>query len=318
GLYDLRLGPFSDKFVTCSTCLMRFEFCPGHLGHIELPLPVVNPLFYKQLLNLLRKSCLGCHKLKYDPIHKALFLAQQKLYQRGLIVEAQQCSSLVQKDSGHVDDHAEAEEGGYSKANAKLLEDSLIRKLDDHLRPLWRTESSEVALSRRSLTDFSRRSVKSLCTDCGNKISSIGKDSSSEKVKTELNPEELQRHLRSIWKSDADILRYLYPMLEGVSETEFPTDIFFLNVIAVPPPNIHPQGSSLQSVVETVSIMKEVLRVIQRDGAIERKDVKLNRVWKDLQNSVDHLLDKEMNASKKNASGWGFKQLIEKKTGLFR
>lgn len=30
----------------CSTCCQDFNNCPGHLGHIELPLPVYNPLFF--------------------------------------------------------------------------------------------------------------------------------------------------------------------------------------------------------------------------------------------------------------------------------
>lgn len=30
----------------CSTCCQDFNNCPGHLGHVELPLPVYNPLFF--------------------------------------------------------------------------------------------------------------------------------------------------------------------------------------------------------------------------------------------------------------------------------
>lgn len=45
GLYDLSLGPADSKEV-CSTCMQDFNNCPGHLGHIELPLPVYNPLFF--------------------------------------------------------------------------------------------------------------------------------------------------------------------------------------------------------------------------------------------------------------------------------
>uniref|UniRef100_A0A0E9WAW0 DNA-directed RNA polymerase n=1 Tax=Anguilla anguilla TaxID=7936 RepID=A0A0E9WAW0_ANGAN len=45
GLYDLALGPLDAKEV-CATCMQDFNNCPGHLGHIELPLPVYNPLFF--------------------------------------------------------------------------------------------------------------------------------------------------------------------------------------------------------------------------------------------------------------------------------
>lgn len=30
----------------CSTCCQDFNNCPGHFGHLELPLPVYNPLFF--------------------------------------------------------------------------------------------------------------------------------------------------------------------------------------------------------------------------------------------------------------------------------
>ena len=51
GLYDLRMGPFSDRDnMTCTTCHLNSEHCPGHIGHIDLPLPVVNSLFYSVIL----------------------------------------------------------------------------------------------------------------------------------------------------------------------------------------------------------------------------------------------------------------------------
>lgn len=45
GLYDLALGPADNKEI-CSTCMQDFKSCPGHFGHIDLPLPVYNPLFF--------------------------------------------------------------------------------------------------------------------------------------------------------------------------------------------------------------------------------------------------------------------------------
>lgn len=49
----------------CATCCQDFNNCPGHLGHVELPLPVYNPLFFDVSLSLyghththtVRKSC---------------------------------------------------------------------------------------------------------------------------------------------------------------------------------------------------------------------------------------------------------------------
>jgi DNA-directed RNA polymerase I subunit RPA1 len=46
GLYDAALGP-TDTNGRCSTCQLNYHSCPGHFGHIQLPLPVYNPLVFK-------------------------------------------------------------------------------------------------------------------------------------------------------------------------------------------------------------------------------------------------------------------------------
>ena len=44
GLYDPAYGPISYS-ENCQTCFQFSRTCVGHSGHIELPLPVYNPLF---------------------------------------------------------------------------------------------------------------------------------------------------------------------------------------------------------------------------------------------------------------------------------
>lgn len=58
GPYDLALGPF-DKNDRCFTCGQGFVACPGHLGHISLVLPVYNPVFFRNLVNVTndREKC---------------------------------------------------------------------------------------------------------------------------------------------------------------------------------------------------------------------------------------------------------------------
>lgn len=64
GLYDVALGPMSEQSDPCGTCFQNIFSCPGHFGHIELPLPVVNPLFHKLIPLLLRISCLNCFSIQ--------------------------------------------------------------------------------------------------------------------------------------------------------------------------------------------------------------------------------------------------------------
>lgn len=53
---------------SCATCQLSSYQCPGHFGHIELPVPVYHPLFMNQAFGLLRSICMYCHKFKMPEI----------------------------------------------------------------------------------------------------------------------------------------------------------------------------------------------------------------------------------------------------------
>ena len=48
----------------CLTCSLSYKDCPGHLGSLELPLPVFNPLLFNELYRQLRVKCYMCHHVK--------------------------------------------------------------------------------------------------------------------------------------------------------------------------------------------------------------------------------------------------------------
>ena len=73
GLYDPALGP-TDKDDLCGTCSQNYIYCPGHFGHLELPLPVYHPLFFKELLQILRSSCFKCGDLLFSSTVKHVFV----------------------------------------------------------------------------------------------------------------------------------------------------------------------------------------------------------------------------------------------------
>ena len=81
-VYDPRMGTI-DPQTSCPTCSRDHKTCPGHFGHMVLPVPVVHPLHHKFVLNLLRCFCHKCAKLlvsegilelrglvKHDGIHR--------------------------------------------------------------------------------------------------------------------------------------------------------------------------------------------------------------------------------------------------------
>lgn len=100
GLYDLALGAFLRNI--CTTCGLDDKFCPGHQGHIELPISVYNPLFFNQMYIFLRSSCLYCHKFRLAEIDVHRFECKLRLIQYGLLSEALELDAMVAVD--HEDD----------------------------------------------------------------------------------------------------------------------------------------------------------------------------------------------------------------------
>lgn len=61
-VYDERMGILENGKI-CETCEKNNKECIGHFGHIALNIPVMHPLFYKSVLNILRCICYRCSKL---------------------------------------------------------------------------------------------------------------------------------------------------------------------------------------------------------------------------------------------------------------
>jgi len=401
GLYDLRMGPFTDRNnLMCTTCLLTMEHCPGHIGHIELPLPVCNPLFYSTILRLLKMTCMQCHRFRVPEHLKKLYYVQQQLLDCGDIIAAQQAAELLVPPGAQdvsVDGDDASGKRRSKEGDAAVDATYIIRRLDEFLSEKLISSSSEdesggggrgigqaaELMLDKAAIERNTRSVESLrktynkeflslnnkgsCPHCGSvtktmvffksrfiyegvKLSMGGSGGrgrgGGEREKTELNPEELKQHFRELWTWDRDLLRKMFPMLTNNLD-EFPTDVFFVDALAVPPPRsrpsqytggtltLHPQSTALNNVVESITVLKQVLQVVQgadvQSLSVETKEMlkslkgsnpleQMDTVWKELQGHVDRVLDREMNrkAGSKGSTGWGFKQLIERKQGLFR
>jgi DNA-directed RNA polymerase I subunit RPA1 len=93
GLYDARMGP-TDHYESCVTCGLDYAMCPGHFGHIELPLPAYAHLLFPLLYSLLRATCRECHHLRAPRIRLEPFAAALGLIDAGMLTDA---ASVLEK-----------------------------------------------------------------------------------------------------------------------------------------------------------------------------------------------------------------------------
>ena len=61
-VYDERMGILENN-KTCLTCNKNSEDCVGHFGHIKLNEKIINPMFYKQVCDILHYFCVKCNRL---------------------------------------------------------------------------------------------------------------------------------------------------------------------------------------------------------------------------------------------------------------
>ena len=308
GLYDLRMGPFSDRDnMACTTCHLNSEHCPGHIGHIDLPLPVVNSLFYSVILRMLKITCLHCHRFKMPQFFKTLFLIQMKLLDAGLINAAQQAGEIAERK----EDRDEKKKGAIDQAEDMAMDQKLREFASLHLKE-GECSDGEGKYTTRSIEQLRKEYSKRLmtqgkettCPQCGANTKKIAlyksrfiyegirlsdtgeeevelslmgikkKSRGVEREKSEMTPSELRDHFRSLYATDHDLLRHLFPVMKR-SDLKHPTDVLFLEVVPVPPPRArpcqftggimtqHPQSQALQNVVESVAIIKPLVQVLR-------------------------------------------------------
>ncbi|KAH6708047.1 hypothetical protein VD0002_g6163 [Verticillium dahliae] len=135
GLYDPALGSWGDSI--CSTCNLNQSSCPGHAGHIELPVPVYHPVFLDQVLRLLRAQCVYCKGLRLRQRDVHLYSCKLRLLQHGLLQAAHLIDAVGEDFQGlqipGVTETAEAEEEGSGADNLIRAREFFVkRQLKEH------------------------------------------------------------------------------------------------------------------------------------------------------------------------------------------
>ncbi|XP_026761681.2 DNA-directed RNA polymerase I subunit RPA1 [Galleria mellonella] len=348
GLYDSALGPVRDRFDDCATCGNSLLHCPGHFGHIELPLLVVNPLFIKAIYSLFRISCLKCFKIQMDDRMKFLLKLQLQLLDAGHVTAALDLDNFM-GDIKEVD-----KETGKEKTHKIIKKCKKLLKNKDPVTEVFHNKNSDKLRAKIVSNYFRSINTVKQCAFCKSKLIKIttseGKlmynlsaDASGKGMKI-LMPDEIKTYCTNIAQNDEDILIHCIPILQNTNKKPV-TDIFFMSVIPVLPICVRPcnilQGEliehvqtniykAIMSVAFNTRVVLQVLSASDHQKAIDGLDKKprsayesiagktpaekLHSVWQELQRNINLLLSCES----QGLSSQGLKQILEKKTGLIR
>ncbi|SAM02441.1 hypothetical protein [Absidia glauca] len=240
GLYDSALGPY-QKSQICGTCAQTYTNCPGHFGHIDLPIPAYNPMFFDNLYAVLRAHCLHCHHFRMGPTQEKKVVAKLKLLESGLVREAQAIDEFYVKLKGSKkkdsEDLEDDEMGDDVFSNAEEYEAHLEKYVKDCMAdPEIRAASASnykvtvINQVRKSvMMDFMRRCLAiKRCEHCQAISPPFRRDGAAKLFQLPLPKKELllmETKLGSNNKNNPSNQRYLTPyeirnMVQSLFETE--------------------------------------------------------------------------------------------------
>ncbi|KAM3613299.1 uncharacterized protein V6R79_023616 [Siganus canaliculatus] len=292
GLYDLALGPADIKEV-CTTCCQDFNNCPGHMGHIELPLPVYNPLFFDKLFLLIRGSCLACHMLTCPRSAIHLLLNQLKLLDQGAMQEVYQIEEILNQ---HLEENPKATGDEIERvlleftdsivgANAESSENirpikHLVEKKGSLINDFWKIhmKSRKCPYCRSGKFQVRREHNSKLIVTMPSTVQISGKtdDDLMAGKRAYLTASTAREHIIKLWETEAFFLKCLFSGLEDGAEGEnrFYPDLFFLELLVVPPCRYRPinrmgdrmftngQTVNMQAVLKGCGILRKLLALM--------------------------------------------------------
>eukprot|EP01039_Chlorochromonas_danica_P006231 gene6231-6870_t len=275
GLYDSRMGPL-EQTQTCGTCKANSVNCPGHPGHIELDVPVYYPMYFGELVKVLRMKCMFCHKLRMSHLRTRYYLLRLMLLEMGDIDGANSLFDLVapsQLDKGD----------GITGHSTE--ENSVDKKLHDIEARFKRFASSKTirnkpdllikSLQRNVIEEFQKLTLATKrCENCSAFSPPIRKDGAAKifmkaiplrqrksmsstlpnAVKSTpaadkyLPPLEVEAQIKLLWQENGEILNFIWCRSLGKSAREIDLHhaeaykIFFMRVVLVPPNRFRPMG----------------------------------------------------------------------------
>uniref|UniRef100_A0AAA9RXR3 DNA-directed RNA polymerase subunit n=1 Tax=Bos taurus TaxID=9913 RepID=A0AAA9RXR3_BOVIN len=300
GLYDLALGPADSKEV-CSTCVQDFTNCSGHLGHIDLPLTVYNPLLFDKLYLLLRGSCLNCHMLTCPRAVVHLLLCQLRVLEVGALQAVYELERILYRFLEENADPTACEiQEELEQYTIKILQNNLPGSQGAQVKNVCESKSKLISVfwkvhmtakrcphckTGRSVVRKEHNSKLTITYPAMVHRRADQKDSEPQGIEEAqmgkrgyLTPSSAQEHLIALWKNEGFFLNYLFLGLEDVGmESRFNPSMFFLDFLVVPPSRYRPvnrlgdqmftngQTVNLQAVMKDVVLIRKLLALMAQE-----------------------------------------------------
>ena len=192
GPHDYALGPLESN-ESCVTCGLTAAFCPGHFGHIQLPLIVYNPVTFNLLYKLLKKSCYVCHRFLFkSPMDALLLEAKLRLATAGFVAEAIELEETV-----HSEDIKESDPGNLQEAIDAVLDEKIGDTASGDER-----ETRHVKQYKNSLISelLKSASASTTCKHCGAPVRAVRQDFNSKFSLVPLSGRKIKSYLEA-WKT---------------------------------------------------------------------------------------------------------------------
>jgi DNA-directed RNA polymerase I subunit RPA1 len=190
GLYDARMGPLDAGFgptsgsTVCGTCQSNYHTCPGHVGHIELSVPVYYPLLFPSLYLLLRAKCLKCHSLRMWNSRVRAYLVKLKLIEMGDVSGAKEIDEESVKPNGKVSEMADLleddqteEEAAQRSGSKQTSREEILDKAEERFNGFCGlSNEAKKRASDKYSKDYQREVIKAFnkaivackkCENCG-------------------------------------------------------------------------------------------------------------------------------------------------------
>eukprot|EP00163_Fabomonas_tropica_P030503 TRINITY_DN690_c0_g1_i4.p1 TRINITY_DN690_c0_g1~~TRINITY_DN690_c0_g1_i4.p1 ORF type:complete len:1694 (+),score=564.87 TRINITY_DN690_c0_g1_i4:426-5507(+) len=179
------LTPTSSRALVhpgrCETCNLTDAQCPGHMGHIELPVPLFNPIILRELFQLLRTKCFTCHKFRLASRKVKLFIAKLQFIDAGLIEQAGKIDGFLglresgkrifgDEDENTPDAKVEAEALIAEAARVAAAKGSVSRENTTHLHDL----------RRQTISQFFSKVPTRRCDNCRAHCPALRKDGATK------------------------------------------------------------------------------------------------------------------------------------------